>query len=50
VSPLLVHRADRVAYLVEGRQAGTGSHDYLLQNHPGYRAVVNRGMEDDDDH
>ncbi len=48
-SPLLVHRADRVAYLADGRLVGTGSHDYLLQHHPGYRAVVNRGMEDDDD-
>ena len=49
-SPLLVHGADRVAFLVDGRVVGTGTHAELLHNHPAYRAVVNRGMEDDDDH
>ena len=49
-SPLLVHHADRVAFLADGRQVATGTHTYLLKNHPGYRSVMNRGMEDDDDH
>ena len=49
-SPLLVHHADRVAFLADGRQVATGTHAYLLKNHPGYRSVMNRGMEDDDDH
>ena len=46
-SPLLVHRADRVVFLVDGRQAATGTHADLLA-HDGYRDVVNRGMENDD--
>ena len=49
-SPLLVHCADRVVFLADGRQVATGSHHELLANQPGYRAVMNRGMEDDDDH
>ncbi|MFT4295233.1 MAG: ABC transporter ATP-binding protein [Micropruina sp.] len=48
-SPLLVHSADRVAFLSDGRQSATGTHEQLLAEHPEYRAVVNRGMEDDDD-
>lgn len=49
-SPLLVHSADRVAFLADGRQLAAGSHARLLADHPGYRSVMNRGMEDDDDH
>ena len=49
-SPLLVHRADRVVFLAEGRQVATGTHEYLVRSHPGYRSVMNRGMEDDDEH
>lgn len=49
-SPLLVHSADRVVFLAEGRQIATGTHAQLLAEHPGYRSVMNRGMEDDDDH
>ncbi|MEZ5201814.1 MAG: ABC transporter ATP-binding protein, partial [Micropruina glycogenica] len=49
-SPLLVHRADRVAFLADGRLQASGTHEYLIRNHPGYRAVINRGMEDDDEH
>lgn len=49
-SPLLVHEADRVVFLVDGRQVATGNHRDLLRDHPAYTAVVNRGMEDDDDH
>ena len=49
-SPLLVHQADRVAFVAQGRQLATGTHAYLVRNHPGYRSVINRGMEDDDEH
>ncbi len=49
-SPLLVHSADRVVFLAGGRQVATGSHARLLAGHPEYRAVVNRGMEEDDEH
>ncbi len=49
-SPLLVHSADRVACLADGGQVATGSHAQLLAGHPEYRAVVNRGMEEDDEH
>ena len=49
-SPLLVHSADRVAFLADGGQVATGSHAQLLAGHPEYRAVVNRGMEEDDEH
>ncbi len=49
-SPLLVHSADRVVFLADGRQVATGTHEYLLANHAAYRAVVNRGMEEGDDH
>jgi len=44
-SPLLLDRADRVAYLVDGRVAATGSHAELLAGCPGYRALVTRGTE-----
>ena len=49
-SPLLVHSADRVVFLAEGRQVATGRHQQLLDTHRAYRAVVNRGMEEGDDH
>lgn len=49
-SPLLVHSADRVVFLADGRQVATGNHAQLLAGHPEYRAVVNRGMEEDDEH
>jgi ABC-type multidrug transport system fused ATPase/permease subunit len=44
-SPLLLDRADRVAYLVDGRVAATGSHAELLAGCPGYRGLVTRGTE-----
>ena len=47
-SPLLLHRADEVALLVEGREVARGTHD-ALQAHPDYRRVIARGMEDDDE-
>ena len=49
-SPLLVHSADRVSFLVDGRQAAAGSHPQLAAEHADYRAVMNRGMEADDEH
>jgi ABC-type multidrug transport system fused ATPase/permease subunit len=49
-SPLLLHRADRVAFVVDGRQVASGRHDELLRTEPEYAAVVTRGMEDDDEH
>ena len=47
-SPLLLHRADVVALLVEGREVARGTH-VELQAHPDYRRVIARGMEDDDE-
>lgn len=41
-SPLLLGRADVVAYLVDGRIVATGSHAELLDREPGYRALVSR--------
>jgi ABC-type multidrug transport system fused ATPase/permease subunit len=46
-SPLLLDRADRVAYLVDGRIAATGSHTDLLATEPGYRTLAFRGSEED---
>ncbi|MPZ80654.1 MAG: ATP-binding cassette domain-containing protein [Actinophytocola sp.] len=46
-SPLLLDRADRVAYLVDGRIAATGTHTDLLATEPGYRALAYRGSEEE---
>ena len=46
-SPLLLDRADRVAYLADGRVVATGTHADLLATQPGYRAVAFRGSEED---
>jgi ABC-type multidrug transport system fused ATPase/permease subunit len=46
-SPLLLDRADRVAFLVDGRVAATGSHADLLATEPAYRTVAFRGSEED---
>jgi ABC-type multidrug transport system fused ATPase/permease subunit len=46
-SPLLLDRADRVAYLVAGRVVATGSHSDLLATQPGYRALAFRGSEEE---
>jgi ABC-type multidrug transport system fused ATPase/permease subunit len=46
-SPLLLDRADRVAYLVEGRVAATGSHAELLATQPGCRTLAFRGSEEE---
>jgi ABC-type multidrug transport system fused ATPase/permease subunit len=41
-SPLVLDRADRVLFLVDGAVAATGTHADLLTRDPGYRAVVAR--------
>jgi ABC-type multidrug transport system fused ATPase/permease subunit len=46
-SPLLLDRADRVAYVVDGRVAATGSHAELIASHPGYRTLAFRGSEEE---
>lgn len=44
VSPLLLHQADEIAFLENGRVVARGSHDDLLA-HDAYRRVVHRGEE-----
>ncbi|MBY8870684.1 ABC transporter ATP-binding protein/permease [Micromonospora sp. PLK6-60] len=41
-SPLLLDRADTVAYLADGRVVATGTHVELLARDRGYRALVSR--------
>lgn len=41
-SPLLLGRADTVAHLRGGRIVATGTHAELLEQDPGYRALVSR--------
>lgn len=48
-SPLLLHHCDRVVLLADGRQVATGTHAELMADNADYRAVVARGMEEDDD-
>ncbi|WP_405408395.1 ABC transporter ATP-binding protein [Streptomyces decoyicus] len=48
-SPLLLDRADRVYFLVDGTVAAVGSHRELLDGQPGYRRLVSRGEGEDDD-
>lgn len=47
-SPLLLDRADEVAYLVAGRVVAVGTHGALLESQPGYRELVFRGADDDE--
>jgi ABC-type multidrug transport system fused ATPase/permease subunit len=44
-SPLVLDRADRVAWLDGGRVRAEGTHRELL-SHPGYREIVTRGEEE----
>ncbi|MGW7531347.1 ABC transporter transmembrane domain-containing protein [Amycolatopsis sp. NPDC054798] len=44
-SPLMLAKADRVAFLAEDRVVGSGSHADLLAGEPAYRALVARGGE-----
>jgi ABC-type multidrug transport system fused ATPase/permease subunit len=46
-SPLLLDRADRVAFMLGGRVVAEGSHRDLLTEDPRYRRVVTRGEEDE---
>ncbi|WP_051367917.1 ABC transporter ATP-binding protein [Hamadaea tsunoensis] len=46
-SPLLLGRADVVAYLKDGRVAAEGTHADLLAGESGYRQLVARGSEPD---
>ncbi|MEU2339474.1 ABC transporter ATP-binding protein [Streptomyces sp. NPDC013172] len=45
-SPLLLAHADEVIHLVDGKVAATGTHEELLENAPGYRALVARDTEE----
>jgi ABC-type multidrug transport system fused ATPase/permease subunit len=47
-SPLLLHHADEVALLDQGRVIAVGRHEDLLTTEPAYRLVVARTMEDAD--
>ena len=47
-SPLLLHEVDEVAFLLDGVEVARGRHTDLM-NHPVYRRVVARGMEEGDD-
>jgi ABC-type multidrug transport system fused ATPase/permease subunit len=47
-SPLLLHHADEVALLKDGKIIATGSHESLLEDNADYRAVVARTFEDAD--
>ena len=44
-SPLLLHHADRVAFLDGARVVAYGTHDELLATSPAYHRVVIRGGE-----
>lgn len=48
VSPLLLHHADQVALLDEGRVVAAGTHAELLAGSAAYRQVVARGMDEAD--
>ena len=47
-SPLLLGHADTVAFLRDGRVAGTGTHAELLDRDPEYRALVARDVDLDE--
>jgi ABC-type multidrug transport system fused ATPase/permease subunit len=44
-SPLMLERADHVAFVEDGKVAAEGSHRELLETEPRYAAVVTRGEE-----
>ena len=46
-SPLVLDRADAVAFLTDGRVTATGVHRELLRESPDYRLTVTRGEEED---
>ncbi len=45
-SPLLADRADRVAFVRDGRVVAVGRHADLLAGEPAYRSVVLRGVDE----
>lgn len=47
VSPLLLHHADEVVLLQDGKAVARGNHAELLAHDEAYRAVVARGMDDE---
>jgi ABC-type multidrug transport system fused ATPase/permease subunit len=47
VSPLLLHYADRVAFLEHGRVVDAGRHDELVHRNADYRRVVDRRLDAD---
>lgn len=48
-SPLLLTHADTVYYLVDGAVDAVGTHRGLLAAHSGYRQLVARGADEDED-
>jgi ABC-type multidrug transport system fused ATPase/permease subunit len=46
VSPLLLHHADRVAFLFNRRVTAYGTHEELLQTNPDYRRTVARALDE----
>ncbi|MGW7244522.1 ABC transporter transmembrane domain-containing protein [Streptomyces sp. NPDC054804] len=48
-SPLMLARADEVVFLVDGKVAATGTHEGLLEYEPGYRALVARDAEEEEE-
>jgi ABC-type multidrug transport system fused ATPase/permease subunit len=46
VSPLLLHHADRVAFLVNKRITAYGTHEELLQTNANYRRTVARALDE----
>jgi ABC-type multidrug transport system fused ATPase/permease subunit len=46
VSPLLLHHADRVAFLFNKRITAYGTHEELLQTNPDYRRTVARALDE----
>ena len=49
-SPLLLHHADRVAFLFNKQIAAYGSHEELLQSNPDYRRTVIRALDEPAEH
>jgi ABC-type multidrug transport system fused ATPase/permease subunit len=45
-SPLLLHHADRVAFLVNNRISAYGTHEELLRTNPDYRRTVARALDE----
>ncbi|WP_203567910.1 ABC transporter ATP-binding protein [Aestuariimicrobium ganziense] len=48
VSPLILHEADEVVFMVDGVCVDRGTHHDLMANSPAYRSVVERGIDEAD--